>query len=69
MVFFRASRDKRGPDRFLDLKIVIFVIGAAIAGVGIISARNWLIYIAIGVLVVGVALRFFDRKDSSPDEN
>lgn len=66
MVFFRASREKRGPDRFLTAKIAIFLSGAAIAAVGIMTGKNWLIYVAIGVLIVGVALRFFDRKGSPP---
>ncbi|MGH7462178.1 MAG: hypothetical protein ACREMA_14300 [Longimicrobiales bacterium] len=66
MMVFRASREKRGPDRFLNLKIAIFTMGAALACAGIIAQRNWLIYVAIGVLAAGVALRFFDRKESSP---
>ena len=66
MVFFRTSREKRGPDRFLNLKIAIFCIGAAIAAAGIITSRIWLIHVAIGVLIIGLALRFFDRKESPP---
>jgi hypothetical protein len=63
---FRPSRDKRGPDRFLNLKVAVFCLGAGIAFVGII-AQTWLINVAIGVLLIGVALRFLGRDRTPPD--
>jgi hypothetical protein len=63
---FRVSRQKRGPDRFLNLKIVLFCLGAGIATVGIISQKTWIINVAIGVLLIGVILRFFSRDKTRP---
>ena len=66
---FRASRQNRGPDRFLNLKIILFCLGAGMAMVGIISGISWIINVAIGVLLIGVILRFFSHpKAPPPDE-
>jgi hypothetical protein len=66
MGLFRASRKKTGPDRFLNAKIAIFCLGAGIAAVGIITERGWLVNVAIGVLLIGVALRFVGRDRAPP---
>ena len=64
---FRPSREKRGPDRFLNLKVAIFSLGAGTALVGILSNRNWVINVAIGILLIGVILRFVGRDRTPPD--
>jgi membrane protein implicated in regulation of membrane protease activity len=61
MVVFRVSRGTRGPGPYPNLRIALFCLGAAIAGVGIASHIDWLIYVALGVLFIALALRFFDR--------
>jgi hypothetical protein len=61
IVLFRASRGTRGPGPLPNLRIALFCLGAAIAAVGITIRIDWLIYVAIGVLFIALALRFFDR--------
>jgi len=57
MAFFRVSRERRGPDPHLNIKIAIFSVGAALALVGMALENRWFIYSAIGVLAIGVLLR------------
>jgi hypothetical protein len=66
-VIFRPSRDRRGPDRWLNVKVAIFCLGAGIALVGIASGKNWVVNLAIGVLAVGFLLRFL--PGSRPPED
>jgi hypothetical protein len=61
MALFRVSRGTRGPGPYPNLRIALFCLGAAIAGAGIASHINWLIYVAIGVLFIALAIRFLDR--------
>jgi hypothetical protein len=56
-MIFRPSRT-RGDDRFLDAKVLIFTAGAACGLAGIAFDLGWLIYVAIGVLGIGLLLRF-----------
>jgi hypothetical protein len=60
---FRPSRETRGPDPFLNLKVVLFALGAALGIAGIISGRELLVGIGVLVLVVGVLLRFLQRGE------
>lgn len=55
---FRPSRESRGPDRFLDAKVILFALGAAIGIAGIISGRGLFVGIGILVLAIGALLRF-----------
>lgn len=60
---FRASREKRGPDIFLAAKVGIFLLGAVIALIGIATGTDWVITLAIAVLLVGFALRFVRPRE------
>ena len=56
---FRPSRNRRnGEDRFLVWKVRLFVFGAAVALAGMGFALPWLVWVGIGVLVMGLVLRF-----------
>ena len=69
MGWFRPDRTPRaGADRWLVPKMSLFVIGAAIAILGIGLGREWLVDVAIAVLVVGVLLRFIPGRKSPPDD-
>lgn len=68
MTPFRPDRRRRGPDRFLAHKMLLFITGAVMGMIGIATDRNWIIYLAVGVLVVGLLLRFLARSETSPDE-
>ena len=45
----------------LEWRIRLFGAGAILAMVGIFTEQGWLINVAIGVLLVGFALRFLGR--------
>lgn len=55
---FRPTRERRGEDRFLAWKVWIFVVGAAVAMAGMGFSLSWLVWAGIGVLLVGLVLRF-----------
>lgn len=59
---FRLSRERReGPDVWLPLKLALFIGGAASAIVGMTVGPEWLLNVAIGLLALGVLLRFVRR--------
>jgi multisubunit Na+/H+ antiporter MnhF subunit len=58
---FRPDRGRRGEDRLLGEKMMVFMLGAAIAIGGIATDRDWLVYVALGLLVLGLAMRFVGR--------
>jgi hypothetical protein len=67
-VIFRPSRERRGPDRWLNVKVAIFCLGAGIALVGIASETKWVVNVAIGVLAIGFLMRFLPRDRDTPTE-
>ena len=60
-MIFRPSRT-RSNDPFVGEKMLAFSIGAVLAVTGIVFDLGWLIYVAIGVLVLGFLLRFVPKK-------
>ena len=60
MGLFRPSRSPTGTG-MLRHRMTIFVIGAMVALAGIASGTSWIIYIAVGILAVGVVLRLAQR--------
>lgn len=60
---FRPSRERRGEDRLLAWKVRVFVVGAALAFAGIGMSLSWLVWVGIGVLVLGSLLRFLPDGD------
>jgi hypothetical protein len=42
--------------------MTIFAIGAIVALAGIASGTSWIIYIAVGILAVGLLLRVAQRR-------
>jgi hypothetical protein len=61
-----VSRSRARSARHLEWRIRIFGVGAILAMVGIWSELGWLINVAIGVLLMGFALRFLpDRRDET----
>lgn len=61
---FRPSRKRRnGEDRFLAWKVRLFVIGAAVALVGMGMSLFWVVWVGIGVLGVGLVLRLLPDGD------
>ena len=55
-------RDRRGPDRWIELKAVLFTVGAVLAIVGMASGRAWLVWLAFAPLAIAFALRFAARR-------
>ncbi|HEY8519088.1 MAG TPA: hypothetical protein VIN61_03335 [Gammaproteobacteria bacterium] len=63
MGLFRPDRTRREqPDRLLNLKMLIFAVGAAVALAGVAYERQALILAAIIILAVGVLLRFVPSR-------
>jgi len=58
---------RRGPGRFLVHKVVLLFAGGAVFIAGALLQRENLVLLAIPILAVGVALRFFEREPE-PDE-
>ena len=64
MGLFRLRRrsDEAGV-RTVNHRMTIFVIGAIVGLAGIASGTSWIIYIAVGILAVGLILRVAQRRD------
>lgn len=61
------DRTPRGEDPWLDLKVWSFTLGALLAFAGIYLDASWLIWVAIVVLLVGFAARFFPDGGEGPE--
>ena len=61
-------RDRRGPDRHVELRARLLGLGALVALAGIALDRGWLVNVAIGILVLGFGLRFVGREGRMPDD-
>ena len=55
----RSASD--GPDPWLDVKILLFFVAAALAVVGMVIGSPWTIYSGILVVIAGLLLRFLPR--------
>lgn len=66
MVF--VDRTPRKHDRWLTLKVWSFSAGSVLAVVGMAWEANWMVYVAIGVLAVGFAARFFPQGEEDGEE-
>lgn len=67
MIF--ASRDRRGPDPYLEWKVGTFVVGAALGIAGIALEARWLVWAALVVLGAGFVLAALGRwRGPDPDE-
>jgi multisubunit Na+/H+ antiporter MnhF subunit len=72
MTPFRPDRSRRGEDRLLGQKMLVFVLGAVIALAGLATERDWLVYVALLLLLLGLAMRFVGRhrpEDEPPLED
>ena len=56
-----TRRRRPGPDRFVYAKTAAFFLGAGLFFGGVATGRDWAVLLAVGVLLVGLALRFADR--------
>lgn len=65
MPLFRPTRERYGPDPFYHWKASLFAIGGGFALAAFATGRDWLILVAIPILVAGVALRWLSGRGSS----
>jgi hypothetical protein len=56
MVFI--SRKRCGPDRWLKLKVALLGLAAAAFLLAVRLERRWLVWVAVGLVLVGFLLRF-----------
>lgn len=63
---FRPSRTQRSA-AWLQARMALFVAGAACGLAGMLADRTWLINIGIGLLIVGLLLRFLPERENPSD--
>lgn len=64
------SRERRpGPDRFLYWKVAIFFLGAGFFMAGVGMEKDWAVAVAIGILFVGLILRFLSNRWDRGEES
>ena len=56
------SREPRGPDPHLDIKIFLFIAGAVLAAAGMATERPLLVWLAFVPLAAAFVVRFFRPK-------
>jgi hypothetical protein len=61
-MFMASRRERTGNERFFAIRVVIFSLGAALGIAGMLSEIDWLVWIAIGVLVIGIVLRMVGSR-------
>lgn len=59
---FRPSRQPGGPDRWLHVKMALFVLGAALGIAGMTADNDTLVGVGIFVLAAGVLLRLLPER-------
>jgi hypothetical protein len=64
-MFMRRSRPSMA---YLEARVALFGAGAILAMVGIWAQQGWLVNVAIGVLLVGFALRFLRWRQEPPSD-
>jgi hypothetical protein len=66
----RIDRSRRSDDIWLGQKMIFFVVGAALGVGGMVTGQEWLIWVAVAVLVLGFLLRVLGRRrpGGAPDE-
>lgn len=65
---FISQRRPRGPGRFLEWKIRLFVVAAILLLVGMARQLDMLVVVAIAVLAGAFVLRFFEKDPAEPVE-
>lgn len=61
------DRTPRDDDPWLRLKVGSFILGAVLALGGMALDLGWLVWVAVAVLLVGFAARFF--PDPGPEDD
>lgn len=64
---FRPDRSRDRPTSYLTWRVRLMGAGAVLALVGMYYDSPWMIWIAIGVLVVGLLMRFLPTGDEDAD--
>jgi membrane protein implicated in regulation of membrane protease activity len=59
------DRSRRGEDVWLGQKMLFFVVGAALGVAGMITGLQWIVWLAIAVLAVGLLLRIAGRRSAA----
>lgn len=57
----RIRRDRRGPDRYLNVRLALFFLASGTWLAGVLSGREWLTGMAIGVLALAILLGWLGR--------
>lgn len=65
---FRPDRSRNRPVEHLEWRVRLLGAGAILAVVGMYFDEAWLIWVAIGILVVGLLMRFVPGRDADGEE-
>ena len=60
-----VDRGRRGPGANLAWRVRLLGLGAVLAMVGISTEREWLVNVALGVLILGFGLRFVGARNGA----
>jgi hypothetical protein len=63
------SRSREPSPRHVEWRIRLFGAGGILAMVGLWYGQEWLINVAIGVLLIGFGLRFVRRRGDEPADH
>lgn len=62
MAVFRPDRSPDRPVRHLEWRLRLFGVAAILALVGMYFGESWVIWVAMGVLVAGLLVRFLPER-------
>ena len=63
------DRSKRDQGANLAWRVRLLGVGALLAMLGIGAQREWLINVALGVLILGFGLRFVGRRSEGTEDD
>jgi len=68
-MIFASRRSREGPDPHLEMKVILFFVGAVLALAGIKLDSSLLVGLAIVILMGGVALRLIPEKEPPAEDS
>ncbi len=68
MLIIFLSRSRTGEDRYLRARTALMCAGAGLGLGGMVLEINWLIWLALAILLAGVALRHVRPRGEGEDE-
>ncbi|MGI9626973.1 MAG: hypothetical protein ACR2QM_09070 [Longimicrobiales bacterium] len=67
MGIFRPDSRHKADEGLLLWKVRLFIVGAALGVGGMVTENPWVLWSGVGVLMVGMTLRFFGGRTKRED--